>query len=228
MVQVVSHRGAGWLLPENTLPGFERAIELGCDLTECDVRLSADGKLVVLHDATVDRTTNGSGQVVDLSFDQLRELDAGNGALVPTLDEVLEVIDGRIKLLCELKAPGTAAPSVAAVREHGLVEQVIFTSFQFERLAEARALGDELRLGGILASPALVAVEHLAELRAASIGVHHEHLTPQFVRAAQERGLHVRGWNPNTEPEIERLLEMGPDGISSDRPDLALKIVRGA
>ena len=103
MVYVVGHRGAMALMPENTLKGFRYAIELGVDYVECDVHLSRDGQLVVMHDTTVDRTTNGHGAIRDLAFARLRSLDAGDGEQVPTLDEVLETVRHEVHLLIELK-----------------------------------------------------------------------------------------------------------------------------
>src|SRR5437660_7666970 len=111
----VGHRGAAALEPENTIRSFRRAIELGCDFAECDVHLTRDGQLAVMHDAAVDRTTNGSGPISDFTMAELKQLDAGQGERVPTLDEVLETVRGRIKLLIELKGPGTEALTVQTV-----------------------------------------------------------------------------------------------------------------
>ena len=120
MTEVVGHRGAKGLVPENTLPSFEAAIAFGCDATECDVHLSADGHLVVCHDHTVDRTTNGTGAIAAMTLTELRVLDAGNGAQIPLFEEVLALVKGRITLLCELKGDGTADAAVAAVRTAGM------------------------------------------------------------------------------------------------------------
>ena len=103
---VTSHRGAGFLEPENTLRAIRRAIALGADQVEIDVQLTRDGRLVLMHDATVDRTTNGTGAVADLTLDEIRQLDAGQGEQVPTLDEVLTLTDGKITPQIELKGPG--------------------------------------------------------------------------------------------------------------------------
>lgn len=225
-IETVGHRGAAGLVPENTLPSFERAIALGCDRTETDVRLTADGVLVLMHDATVERTTNGTGAVADLTLAELRRLDAGGGEPIPTFDELLVCVAGRIGLLCELKGPGTAAPAVAAVRAHGLIEQVIFTCFDVARLAEVRALGDELHLGGILPAPDEAALERLCALRARKAGVHFRTLTPEFCAAVKARGLLCRGWNPDTEEDIRYTLGLGVNGICSNRPDILMQVIR--
>src|ERR671930_261980 len=103
---VVGHRGCALLEPENTLRAFRRALELGCDYVETDVRFTRDGELILMHDETVDRTTSGS--VADLTFAELRALDAGQGEQVPTLAELLPLLRGRAQILCELKGEDTA------------------------------------------------------------------------------------------------------------------------
>lgn len=225
-IEVVGHRGAAKLVPENTLPSFEKAIELGCDATECDVRLTADGHLVICHDETVDRTTNGTGKVAELTLAQIRELDAGDGAVMPTLPELLDTIRGRIRLLCELKGEGTPAPAVAAVRAAGMVQEVTFTSFVIDRLAEVRALGEELRIAGILTHPDWVILDRLASLRAVAADVHFRNLTREFVIAVWGRGMRCRGWNPDTTEDVRFTLALGVNSISSNRPDRALRVLR--
>lgn len=226
MLEVVGHRGAAGLLPENTLPGFEHAIALGCSATECDVRLTADGHLVLCHDETVDRTTNGTGKVAELTFAAIRALDAGNGEMMPTLDELLATLAGRILLLCELKGEGTAAPAVEAVRRAGLVERVVFTSFVLERLDEVRALGAELQVTGIFSQPPFEQLDRLVALGALAADVHFRNLTPEFVAAAHARGLTCRGWNPDTTEDIRATVALGVDSVSSNYPNLALEVVR--
>lgn len=225
-IETVGHRGAAGLVPENTLPSFAKAIELGCDRTECDVRLTRDQQLVIMHDQTVDRTTNGSGAVADLTLAELRALDAGGGQPPPTFDEVLDLVADRIGLLCELKGPDTAAPAVEAVRRHGLVERVIFTCFDFDRLADVRALGDELHVGGIMSQPDEDGLRRLVGLRAVKVGVHWRNLTREFCAEVQGRGLLCRGWNPDTEEDIRHTIGLGVNGVCSNRPDILVAVVR--
>lgn len=226
MIEVVGHRGAAGILPENTIPGFEHAIALGCGATECDLRLSADGQLIICHDATVDRTTDGSGAVLEMTFDQLRALDAGGGAPLPTYDEVLATCAGRIILLSEMKAAGTPAPAVAAVRARGLEASVYFTSFQLDLLEEVRALGDDLLLAAIYSAPVPEDFDRLAAMRVSAVDVHWRNLTPEFVQQVLARGWTARGWNPNTAEDVRTTLDLGVTSVSSDYPDLALEVVR--
>ncbi|MDP6506872.1 MAG: glycerophosphodiester phosphodiesterase family protein, partial [Planctomycetota bacterium] len=128
-MEVVGHRGCRGLEPENTLRAFRRGIEIGCDYVETDVRLSLDGQLVIMHDDTVDRTTNGSGKIAELSFEEIRSLDAGEGEQVPTLAEVLETTGRNVQLLCELKDDAGVDGAVREVLAIGLENVVVFTSF---------------------------------------------------------------------------------------------------
>jgi len=226
MIEVVGHRGAKGLVPENTLPSFERAIALGCDATECDVHLSADGHLVVCHDATVDRTTNGTGRIGEMTLAELRALDAGCGAPIPLFAELLSLVEGRITLLCELKGEGTADPAVAAVRQAGLTDQVIFSCFDLDRIARVRELGEELRLTGIHSAFDVAALARLVSLRAEHMDIHWQALSAEQVAAIHTAGLRCRGWNPDTEADIRATLALGVDSVSSNYPDLAIRVVR--
>ena len=122
MVYTVGHRGAAGVLPENTLRGFRYAILLGVDYVECDVHLTRDGHLVVMHDSAVDRTTDGHGAIRDLTLARVRSLDAGDGEQVPLFDEVLDLVKGEAQLLCEVKGLGTEHAAVEAVRAHGMTD----------------------------------------------------------------------------------------------------------
>ncbi|MFC1889123.1 glycerophosphodiester phosphodiesterase [Thermodesulfobacteriota bacterium] len=154
--EVIAHRGASGFAPENTLPAFELAIDRGCDWIECDVRLSADDAVIVMHDAEVDRTTDGTGLVSDLTLAQLKELDAGSwysdefaGAEVPTLDETLELVRGSTRLDIELKAGDTRLAGLVldAVLGANMLDQVILSSFEHEHLMRARELEPAIQVG---------------------------------------------------------------------------------
>jgi glycerophosphoryl diester phosphodiesterase len=226
MVYVVGHRGAAGVLPENTLKGFRYAIELGVDYVECDLHLSRDGRLVVMHDTTVDRTTNGQGAIRDLTFARLRGLDAGDGEQVPTLDEVLETVRDEVHLLIELKGRGTERAAVEVVRCHGMVEDVTFASFALERLAAVRALGDDLRVRAILPDPTPFDLARAAALNAVGIDVRYTNVSLRVFNAAHDLGLEVLAWNPDTWPEQQAMIALGVDGVSSNRPDLLLERLR--
>lgn len=223
---VVGHRGAAGLEPENTLRSFRRALALGVDFVECDVHLTRDGRLVVIHDETVDRTTDGHGSVAQFTLDELRRLDAGQGERIPTLEEVLAEVKGRAGMLVELKGAGTEAAAIEAVRAAGMTGDVIFTSFHLDRIERIRALDPALNTGALFFQPPPDACARAAAAGARSLGIHHRSLRPILVQEARDRRLTLRAWNPDTESEIEAMVDLGVDGIGSNRPDLVLAVLR--
>jgi glycerophosphoryl diester phosphodiesterase len=228
MVYVVGHRGAAGVKPENTLAGFRYAIDLGVDYVECDVHLSRDQHLVVMHDARVNRTTDGTGSIGDLDFDAIRALDAGDGEQVPTLDEVLALVQGRVKLLCELKGEGVEAATVDAVKSRGMAADVFFTSFDMERLEQVRLIGDDLLIGAILPDPGEEDIARALELGAAGIGIHYRNLCLRQVEQVLAEGLDLRAWNPDTLPEQRAMIALGAKGVSTNRPDILMDYLQTA
>jgi glycerophosphoryl diester phosphodiesterase len=223
---VVGHRGCAGILPENTLAGFRHAIALGVDLVECDVHLTRDEQLVVIHDERVDRTTDGTGEVRRLSLAEVRALDAGRGERVPTLQEVLEVVArGGVGLLLELKGEGTAGPALAAVRARGLLPAVTFTCFELGRLEEVRRLEPAARTGAIFPRGGPEVADLAASVGASGLGIQFRSLTPDILDRAHALGLEVRAWNPDEEEDLRAVLALGPDGISTNRPDRLLDLL---
>jgi len=219
VIEVVGHRGAAAIEPENTLRGFRRALELGVDSTECDVHLSRDGRLVVIHDDTVDRTTDGTGEVRSMTFAQVRALDAGLGEGVPTLREVLETVSGKAPLHVELKAPGTERAAIQAVKEMGMEGAVIFTSFDLRRLGRVRRIDPLLEVGAIFGKASEDCCTGALRVGAKSIYVYYEELTRGLVDEAHGAGLRIGGWNPDSEPEWQDVIALGVDLVSTNRPD---------
>ena len=226
MPYVVGHRGAAGVTPENTLEGFQYAIDLGVDMVECDVHLTWDHRLVVMHDATVDRTTNGTGAIRRMRLEAVRSLDAGAGRRVPTLSEVLDCVRDRVHLLCELKGEDSADPSAELVRVHGMVDQVTFTCFDLQRLERVRRLGEEYLLGANLTGLEEDTLARLRDLRVCRAGVLYRNLCLRHVDALHEAGLDVRAWNPDTWREQRAMIQLGVDGVSSNRPDILIQHLR--
>lgn len=223
---LTGHRGAAKLEPENTLLSMQKALDLGVDQIEIDVHLTRDQHLVVLHDTTVDRTTNGEGAVADFTLAAIKQLDAGKGEPIPTLQEVIDLVRGKVILQIELKGPGTAEPVIETVDRNSMEKEVLLTSFVHERLREARQLNPDLRLGALWADPPPDACEQAIDMGAEAIHIQHLNIDAQLVQKAHAHGLKIRAWNPDTVEEIQRVVDLGVDAIGSNRPDLLIEVGR--
>jgi len=215
----IAHRGASAYEPENTLRAFEEAIRLGADMIELDVRLSKDGELVVIHDDRLERTTDGFGFVGDKTLAELKTLDAGRGEKIPTLREVLDITKGRARLVIELKEEGTEEPALGLIRESGSADEVIVVSFNLVILRKVKELSRDIRTGAIYfmsANPIRMAKECSAD----AIAPYHDFVTKVSVKEAHENNLIVIPWTVDSKSRAEELIEMGVDGIVSNKPDL--------
>ena len=180
---LTGHRGAAKLEPENTLLSIQKAIDLGVDQIEIDVHLTCDQHLVVIHDTTVDRTTDGQGAVADFTLAEVKQLDAGKGERIPTLQEVIDLVRGKVILQIELKGPNTAEPVIQAVEQNSLENGVLLTSFVHDRLREARQINPNLRLGALWAVPPPDACEQAIDMGAEAIHIQHLNIdTPNLFR----------------------------------------------
>ena len=223
---MVGHRGCAGLRPENTLLGFRYAIALGVDAIECDVHLTRDERLVVLHDERVDRTTDGTGAVTDLSFAEIRRLDAGRGEPVPTLDQVLQVAAaGGVRLLVELKGAGTARPALAAVAARTMLRATAFTAFDPARIAEVRRMDPSAETRAICSAVSAAAPRVAADAGARGLDVPFRSLQRDLIDQAHALGLDVLAWNPDEDADIRATIALNPDGISSNRPDRLLALL---
>lgn len=227
------HRGARGHAPENTLLAFDLAFDLGADGIECDAQLSADGRLVIIHDETVNRTTSGRGAVRDLSFDALRQLDAGVGQRIPTLDETLALVAARGRLLnLELKAEtdaealrvseAVATRLAAAPPDDALRARLLVSSFSLPAVEDIKRRLPWLRaaaLYGGRASTGPAMIERALALGAEAIHPHPRILTAETVAAAHAAGLQVNVWTANRWQTIRQLIAWGVDGLFSDFPE---------
>ena len=220
MAQIIGHRGARGLEPENTMRSFRKALELGVNYIECDVHMTKDGYIVLMHDHTVDRTTNGSGPVKSFTFDEIRRLDAGKGETIPTLQELLDLARGKVRLHIELKDENATEPTVHLVEESGIEGEVFLTSGNTETLRKVRELNAAILTEHIFGEPPDDAIDRALSAGAKRVSCHIDHLTSEFVRKAHESHLQVIAWPPNTVEEAKKAIKCGVDLICTDRPDV--------
>jgi glycerophosphoryl diester phosphodiesterase len=215
----IGHRGARAYEPENTLRSFKKAIELGVDAVELDVRKTRDNQLVVIHDADVKRTTNGKGLVSDLTLAEIKGFVTEKGEQIPTLEEVLDLLDKKVKLLIELKEAGVEGQVLALVRKKRLERNVIITSFLEDALRKVRELDAEVETGLIYATHRNP-VKAALELKAQYLVAFYRFMHTANVQKAHENGLKVIVWTVNKPEEVAEYMKKGVDGIASDKPDI--------
>ena len=245
---LIGHRGAAGLAPENTMPSFREAVERWqVDMIELDVRVSADGHCVVIHDETVDRTTEGTGPVAEQTLAELQDFDAGyrfrdgrggrpfraRGIRIPTLHEVLEEFP-RTRFTIEVKIGTAQAPMFDAIRRLDATDRVIVAGMRTADRTQFR--GFDGAISGSTRDVRLFYVLqrlHLSRLwpRSAHVfqvperhGVLHI-VTPRFVRAARDIGIPVHVWTVNGAEDMRRLLDRGVDGLITDRPDRGARVL---
>ncbi len=241
MTQIWAHRGARRQAPENTLPAIELALGFGADGVEFDVQLSADGTPVVIHDESVDRTTDGTGAVAGLSFAQLRALDASagfagfGGVRIPSLEEVLDLLaPSGVRVNIELKNaeedyPGLEEKVLAAIEQRGIAERVVLSTFNHYSLKRLQRLGAPCELGMLYTDPLYRPWRYAAKLGVAAIHPPANVLFGErYVRRAHALGLAVRPWVVNSEARLSRMFEWGVDAVFTDLPELALRVRDGA
>jgi glycerophosphoryl diester phosphodiesterase len=221
MLRVIAHRGARAEEPENTLKAVKRAAECGADAVEVDIRFSSDQEPVVIHDETLDRTTNGSGAVSEQTLEQLQALDAGNGEQIPTLSEVLSLVKalGR-ELVIELKEPGTEERVVREIVRAGMARNVVIASFFHSSLLRMKELAPSLKTGVILSSLPVFPVTVARDAQADAIFQRYPRLERGYVEDARRNGLAIYVWLINTMEDFERVRGLGVNGIVTDNPCL--------
>jgi glycerophosphoryl diester phosphodiesterase len=217
------HRGAAGHEPENTLRSVRRALDLGAEGIEVDVHF-VDGELIVIHDDTLQRTTNGSGRITDKSFSQLRLLNAGLGERIPTLAEVFEAVAHRALINVELKGPNTAAPVAALIEDHVRQrgwgwEEFILSSFDHAQLKRVKQIAPELRTAALIKSVPRDQAAFAEELGASAVNPSKRCVTPRLIADAHRRGLKVYVYTINEPREIVLMSALGVDGVFSDFPD---------
>jgi glycerophosphoryl diester phosphodiesterase len=219
----IGHRGAAGLEPENTLRSFRRAEDEGADALELDLRLTRDGHLVVLHDPTVDRTTNGTGLVHELTLAEVQRLDGGLGERVPTFGEVLEATT--LPIHAELKVGEAAEPLASMVLEEDVAGRVTPISFDPEALRRLKRVLPDQPVGLILSGAPSGVAERARSASADLVSLESAYLNAEAVECCRRADLKVTAWTVNEPEQMRRVMELGVEGIATDRPDLLAGII---
>lgn len=225
-MRAIAHRGASGYAPENTRAAFDRAVEMGAAAIETDVQLSADGQLILIHDTTVERTSDGRGPVADHTLAELRALDFGGwyapafaGQRLLTVAEFLDDYAARIPLCLEIKDPRAAGPLARELTARGILDRVEVTSFYWTALLDARAVNPDLALGFLTPVFDEDLIARSVRRGFPQICPHVDRLTTRRVALAHERGLNVRAWGVSRRDQVERLYDTGADGATCNWPD---------
>ena len=223
----IAHRGASGHAPENTLASFQMALEIGVDGVEMDARLTADGHVVVMHDETLDRTTDMEGRVDELTLSEIKRADAGGGERVPTLQEALSMIPSGVLAVVEIKAVEAAGPSARIASDLGKSAETVAISFLPAALPAVRAADAGIQTGLIVGQRLVEgeAENGLAMLKAAravgtsAVSCNWRAASPDAVQAIHNAGGTVGVWTPNDPRHIRQAVQAGADAVTSDYPD---------
>lgn len=224
---IVGHRGAMGIAPENTLLSFRLACESNVDVIECDVHLSRDGKLVVFHDNTLERTTNGTGWVRDHTREELQQLDAGRGEKIPTLEELMEFMAPlRQKVIVEVKGESvnialeTAEQLAAFIQKRRLASKVEMHSFWHGAVRRFKELCPDVLTAATMhvGLPAERALQLVEDAHADGMSMYYDFISPELVALARAKGYFVDTWALNTPETFQRMKAMGVNGLITNYP----------
>ena len=242
----IAHRGASGTFPENTLSAFRAAIDAGADMCELDVQLTRDGAVVVIHDETVERTTDGKGEVAELTLEEIKRLDAGakfkaknltpnpfpsgkgdqSVERIPTLDEVFAVTSGKCGLNIELKAGGVEHQVAEIMQARNAFSDSIVSSFDWEYLKKIQQLHFNIRVGLLAEEKPVDLMMNAVAMRAHAINPRWDMVTADLCKAAHERGLKVYTWTVDADARMRALIECGVDGIMTNYPERLRTVIK--
>lgn len=220
----IGHRGAKGYEPENTLLSFQKAIDIGVDGIELDVHLSSDGAIMVIHDETLDRTTNGKGFVNELSLQELKTFQIEKENTIPTLIEVFDLVNKRCFINIELKGKGTSKPVINLI-EHYIEEKnwnyghFIVSSFNWSALQEVRKWNAKIPIGVLTHTDLDLAIAFAKFIKAETIHPYFHLLTKENTKKMQNEGFKVFAWTVNETEDIQKIKSFHVNGIISDFPD---------
>lgn len=221
---VIGHRGAMGHETENTLASIQKAMDLGVDMVEIDVFKIKSGEIVVFHDETVDRLSNGGGMIEDYNFLEMRQLILDGNHKIPDLQQVLKLIDNKVAINIELKGSNTA-DKVNFITGHYInnygwsAENILISSFKWDELRTMRQYNDSIQIAVLTENDPLNALEVAKELKAVAINPYFKTLTKENTAKIHEAGLKVYTWTVNEPEDIQQMKEFGVDGIITNFPE---------
>ena len=221
---IIGHRGACYYKPENTIASFKHALKLGCKFIECDVHLTKDKKIVIIHDKTLDRTTNGKGLVSKYTLKELKKLDAGNKEKIPTLQEYINLLKNKAVMVIELKkAKNIVQEILNIIKKNKIEEKVIIVSFHGNYLKKIKKLNSKIKTG-LLSVKELLVIKRAKYCKADLIGIYHGFVTKDFIKKCHKNNLKIFAYvrvieNPNKK-YLLKLIKLGLDGIALNKATL--------
>lgn len=236
---VWAHRGAFGYAPENTMPAFRMAIDMKADGIELDVHFSKDGKIVVIHDETIDRTSNGQGKVTDYTYEELLAFDFGiktdakyKGTKIPTLAEVYELFaPTNLTINIEIKTADPAMPAAldALAKEYGIEDRVLYSSFNHEQIARIQRVNPDAFIAPLYSFNMVKAWDYCKSIPAQASHPNKNQISlyPEYVEECHKLGIRVHPWTVNSEDDMRFLVEQGCDALITNYPDIARKVVDG-
>jgi len=230
----IAHRGSSGTHPENTLAAFLAAADEGAQMCELDVQATRDGAVVVMHDETVDRTTDGHGAVAQLTLAEIRHLDAGakfdakfSGERVPTLDEVMKAVSGKLGLNIEIKEGAVERQVCELMRSHDALTTSIVSSFEWKALEAVRAIDSAIRVGLLAEKNPAALLDGAVAMRAYAVNPRYDMVDAEFCREAHARGLAVLVWTVDAPAAMRILIDAGVDGIMTNYPARLRDVLAG-
>ncbi len=230
-ILIIGHKGASSIAPENTLKAFQKAIELKADYVEFDIHATKDGKIVIIHDSDTFNATGVKGLIEDMTLDQIKSLDAGEGEKIPTIRELISIVRKKIGLQIEIKSINLLDKLIHILREENLISTSIVSSFILNELLKLKLLEPSLKVGLLLSAdlvrPKLIKrkIEKIAKNNFYSIHPPFTTINKEIVDFAHSYGLKVIVWTVNDREIMENLIELAVDGIITDDISLANEVL---
>ncbi len=229
-VKIIAHRGASADAPENTMAAFLLGVDQGCEMIELDIHLTKDKQIVVIHDATLDRTTSGSGNVADMAYEELQTADAGSwfdeqfaGEKVSLLEDVLSTVPAHVAFNVEIKSSKEeqiCARLLDVLKRTNRLEQTVISSFDFECLAQLQKLDRSMKVGLLYSSEPVdyMQVEQDLGMEIYSLHPQYHLVNEEYMAAANKHGKVVFPWTVDGKEDLERMMQLGVSGIITNKP----------